>query len=278
VADYTLGSVGLRLLPKLARRQVHVSLHDHPLESARRAGFCRYDLREIAAFQSGLAALHPTVDAVSEELLKAIMPDVKRTSIIALPAMSCATAPAVVGPTTEGPLRFGLSGNFFGQEELNCFLHGLEQWSSRTGRDWRLLVFGRKPEGKLDQRIDFRGFRPIEEARDQLARCDVLLLPLPVDADSIQMRTSVPTKLTTYLEVGRLVFAFAPSGSATERIIAQSALGPVVTRLDPSVVAGQLNQLATWNLAAANVGRQRLLEHRYNEHRMLSDLNCLLSP
>ena len=91
-------------------------------------------------------------------------------------------------------------------------------WSKNSGRDWQIVVFGDRPKTALDHRIDARGFAPLEQVRRELADSDLLLLPLPVGSDSLQMTTSVPTKLSTYLEVGRLVFALLPANSTTASV------------------------------------------------------------
>lgn len=277
MADFGLAPVGLRLLPFLRNRRVHVSIHDHLEASAVRYKSSRQFVAELRAFQQGLKALRPSADAVSEELLAETLPEATRKAVVTMAVEPGACAAQLRGPSSQGPLRVGLSGNFFGEEELDCFLSGLRKWSSSTGRDWQLLVFGNPRISCLDPRIEAYAFTPLEKVREALSRCDLLLLPLPIDDESAQMRTSIPTKLVTYLEVGRLIFALAPAVSVTRRLIEGERIGAVVTRLDPAMVVEKLEALLGWDLNLAHTGRQHLIKGRFDGHRILHDLKGALA-
>jgi hypothetical protein len=273
VADYTLAPVVLKLIPVLNSFRLHISLHDHPASSAERSGVGSADLQAVTRFQELLGSLTLSADGVSEELINCVAPNAVSKAIITLPASP--QSPTLTAPGQSGCLSVGLCGNFFGRSEIDCFLSGLEVWAKRSGRDWRLTIFGPDPGVRLDSRIELKGVREVDEVRRELKHVDVLLLPLPVE-NSVIMRTSVPTKLTTYLEIGSLIFAFAPSNSITESLISTNHLGPVVTTLDPERVAGEIENLVHWDLFAADAGRQRLLAGRYSECRMVTDLRKLL--
>ena len=277
MADYTLAPVGLRLLPFLKNRRVHVSVHDHLEATALLYKSSPQFLAELRAFQQGLNALRPSSDAISEELLEETLPDAARKAVIGMAVEPRVSAAQLQGPTSQGPLRIGLSGNFFGETELECFLSGLRKWSDRAGRDWQLQVFGNSAISRLDPRIQAHGFTPIEKVREALARCDLLLLPLPIDDQSAQMRTSVPTKLVTYLEAGRLIFAFAPAASVTRRLIEGGHIGAVVTRFDAAMVMEKLQALLNWDLNLAQTGRQNLMKGRFGGQRILQDLKAVLA-
>lgn len=275
MADYGLAPLGLRLLPSLAGRRVHVSIHDDLAPSAEREGFSTPFLHEIAAFQTGLRQLDFTADAVSEELMEAVTPTARRKVIVTMPVNDATCAPALIAPRREGPLTIGFSGNFMGQEEFVCFVEGLKLWSQRSRRDWRLRAFGNVGLRQLDPRIEAHGFTPVEEVRRALRDCDLLLLPSPLDRP--EMRTNMPTKLVTYLECGRLVFAFAPAQSATERVISEHSIGVVATERQPELVAQQIEKLCAWEMTKAEQGWQSLLHERFNEQRIQRDLAVALA-
>jgi len=270
MADFGLAPVGLRLLPILSGRRVHVSLHDDLQATARSEG-CSVDfIKEVGAFVSGLGRIGASADAVSEELLAEILPHASRTAIATLPVDSHKCVPAFIGPSLHGPLTIGFSGNFFGEQEFECFVEGLRRWSRRSRRDWRMITFGDPTLCRLDSSIDSRGFTPPDQVRAALSGCDLLLLPSPLNRP--EMRSSMPTKLVSYLELGRMIFTFAPEKSATERVLNESHLGPVVSVCDPALVEHRLIELDAWDIQAAEAGWRGLVENRFNESRILHDL------
>jgi|GEM_PF-7064234 len=275
MADFALAPVGLRLLPALHGQRVHVSIHDDLEPAAQREGASANFLREVREFLSGLREMDLTADAVSEELLAGILPGAARSAIVTLPVNTAGCVKAFAGPRRAGPLTIGFSGNFFGEAEFAVFVEGLRLWSRQSGRDWRLLVFGAARLGALDERIVARGFTAADEVRAALAGCDLLLLPSPLDRP--EMRTNLPTKLVSYLELGRMIFAFAPEKSSTQRVIADATLGPVLSSRNASAVAAALSGLGKWNVAAAAAGRRRLVEYRFNEDRILQDLSAAMA-
>ena len=275
MADYGLSPVGLRLLPALRGRRVHVSLHDDLPTSAQREGCSPAFLEELRQFVEGLHELNVSADAVSEELLADTLPRASRTAIVTLPVESSRCATTFAGARHQGPLTIGFSGNFFGEDEFGCFVEGLRRWSQQSGRDWQMLAFGHTGLGRFDSRITARGFTAPEVVRSALADCDLLLLPSPLGRP--EMRTNMPTKLVSYLELGRMVFAFAPERSATSRVLTESSLGPVVSVCDPEAVGKRLNELNGWNVQAAQAGWRRLIEGRFSEKRILCDLQVALA-
>ena len=198
--------VGLRLLPMLHDQRAHVSIHDDPKATAQREGCSSSSLGVVQNFLNGLRDMDVSADAgSSEELLADILPQAKRSAIVTLPVDPSKCASTFVGPRKQGPLTVGFSGNFFGAKEFACFVEGLRLWSQQSGRDWQMRPFWRPDLGRFDPRVTARGFTPPTMVRKVLSDCDLLLLPSPLDRP--EMRTSVPTKLVSYVEVGRMVFA-----------------------------------------------------------------------
>lgn len=277
VADFTIVPVATWLLPQLRDRRLHLSIHDHLQDSARREGFSAPLLKRIAQFETAVTVMKPTVDGVSQELIDSFILAPLAEAIVTLPVKLTASENMLRGLAADGPLTIGLSGNFWGEKELQCFAEGMELWSQKSGRDWKMQIFGRSGSIENPNRIEMRGYVPIEKVLVELGECDLLLLPLPVDPESSQMATSVPTKLVTYLEVGRLVFAFAPPRSVTKRLVEENAVGFVACCCDPRVVVDGLERLLKWDLRAAETGRQRLLADRFNEARIFRDFTRVLN-
>ena len=275
MADFSLVPVGLRLWPMLRGQRVHVSIHDDLLATAQREQCSKAFLSEVKAFLSVLSVSDCSADTVSEELLEEVVPRARQKAVVTLAVDPAACVAGLRGPSERGTFIVGFSGNFYGESEVACFVEGLNLWSERCGRDWRLRVFGSEALGKLDARIEARGFTPIEQVRAELTDCDLLLLPSPLERP--EMRTNMPTKLVTYLEAGRLIFAFAPKQSATERVITGSGIGCVQHSQDPEAVARGLAELCTQDITVARNGWQCLIENRFSEQRILRDLTAALA-
>ncbi len=272
--DFGIVPVMLRMLPHLQRQRLHVSIHDDPVATAERERCSRAFIDEARSVLGALDRIEFTADAVSEELLSSCVPEAQMRAVVTMPVNERRRAEAVREPRRDGILTVGFSGNFMGMKEFACFVGGLRLWKERTGRDWRLLAFGNSQLGILDPRIDARGFTPADEVNAKLQECDLLLLPMALEGE--EMKTSVPTKLVSYVECGRMVFSFAPQGSATARILRESHLGPVVSVISPVAVAEALDQLESWDIKATEEGWQSLTTHRFNEDRILKDLkDCL---
>lgn len=275
MADYGLAPVGLRVMRVLRDRRLHISVHDDLVPAAQREGASSNFLREVREFLNGLREMDLSADAVSEELLATTLPGASRSAIVTLPVNPTKCVKEFTEPRRTGPLIIGFSGNFFGEAEFAIFVAGLRLWSQHCGRDWRLLVFGASRLGALDARIVARGFTPVDEVRAALANCDLLLLPSPLDRP--EMRTNMPTKLVSYLELGRMIFAFAPEKSSTCRVISDANLGPVLSSRNAATVEAALNDLQNWNVAGAATGWRRLVEYRFNEERIVQDMGAAMA-
>lgn len=274
VADYGLAPIALRLLPTLRGTRFHISLHDDLETTAERERVSEAFLREIRAFLTDLRGMDFTADAVSEELLEACAPTAREAGIVTMPVDPTTCVRQFRPPRSTGRLEIGFSGNFFGIQEIRCFVEALKTWSVQASRDWRLQTFGCERMKDLDSRIDAHGYTESGEVRQALMGCDLLLLPSPLDRP--EMRTNMPTKLVTYLELGKMVLAFAPAGSSTERVLVEANLGPVITNLSKQDSALAIQRAFNWDYAAAEKGWNNLLAGRFNEERILGDLRRLL--
>jgi glycosyltransferase involved in cell wall biosynthesis len=273
VADFGIGPIGRRLLPMLSQRRVHISLHDNLEATASREGYSGKFIGEIHRFLAGLRNIQFTADAVSEELLQECAPTAQSAAVITAPVDPTKCAYSFQAPGDSGRFRIGFSGNFLGEEEFRCFVEGLKMWSKKTGRDWQILVFGRSDLGKVHPNVEAYSYTPADEVRTRLSECDILLLPSPVERE--EMKTNMPTKLITYIETGRMIFCFAPEGSAVQRVLHRAKLGPVLTSRDAALAEAALLGLQEWDFAAAAAGWRSLIEDRFNKQRITRDVLSL---
>jgi len=274
VADYGLAPVALRLLPKLKRYRLHTSFHDSPKPTAAREGYSKAFLNELDVFLTALNESDFTADAVSEELLIYCARSARCNAIVTLPVNRSRCSPKFAEPRSEGILEIGFSGNFLGEEELACFIAGLRLWEKKSGRNWKITAVGRPDLAQFDRRVDAYGPMPAEKTHQVLRSSDLLLLPSPIDRP--EMRTNMPTKLVTYLELGRMIFTFAPADSSTARVLNEARLGPVISGREPEAVAEALQRIEHWDFDAAAKGWHQLVTTRFDETRIARDLmSCL---
>jgi hypothetical protein len=274
MADYGLAPVGLRLLPHLKRRRLHISFHDSPRPTAERECCSSAFLNEVDAFLDALNELDFTADAVTEELLAECAPAAQCKAIVTLPVNRSRSSPEFTRSRSEGTLEIGFSGNFLGEEEFACFIDGLRLWEKKSGRNWKMTVVGRPDLARFDQRVDAHGPMSSDNTQLTLSSCDLLLLPSPIDRP--EMRTNMPTKLVTYLELGRMILAFAPKDSSTARVLSEARLGPVLSVRSPEAVADALQEIGRWDFVAASYGWHQLVTTRFDEARIARDLESCL--
>ena len=270
VFDYGLIPIVWRLLPDLVDRRVHISLHDDPAFVAQREGCSARFIEEIRRMREALPMLQASFDGVSEELIADIAPPGQPTATVTLPSSDAAARVRLRRPADNGPLRIGFSGNFHGRDEFVAFIAALDRWSRRSGRPWQMVTYGDAALGTLSPNIVAHGPTAPTLVAQGLAKCDLLFLPSPLQRP--EMRTNMPTKLVTYLEAAALIVAFAPKGSATERVVRGHHLGPVMNSLDARDIDAAINSALCWNHEAAETGRALLLSHRFNESRIGHDL------
>jgi len=274
MADYGLVPVALRLLPNLRSRRLHISFHDSPRPTAERECCSSAFLNEVDAFLDALNEPDFTADAVTEELLAECAPNARSSALVTLPVNRSRCSSEFIKPRSNGTLEIGFSGNFLGEDEFACFIDGLRLWEKKSGRDWKVTVIGRPDLARFDKKIQVYGPMSFDQTRLALGSCDLLLLPSPVDRP--EMRTNMPTKLVTYLELGRMIFAFAPAGSSAARVLTEAQLGPVLSVRDAESVADALQRIQEWDFDAAAKGWHQLVTNRFDETRIARDLmSCL---
>jgi hypothetical protein len=274
VLDYHVVPIAAELIKRRAARRFHFSIHDHPTDMA------RHHLKSAAfinAIDEGFALIKSatcTFDAVSEELLAAAGVAEHPHVLVTMGCQPKRCADKMRLAEKTGPLRIGFAGSYFPPSWARVLVEGLKRWSDTTGRRWEIHAFGAKVPLLMPAEINWRGFFPPDELKGELAEMSFLLLAL----DRSAMLTSLPTKLVSYLEVGRLILTMVPEGSVTARIVRQNRLGPVVTELTPQLVVKAIDDCLNWDIDAANRGRDDLLRERFCSDIIFRHFAGLVAP
>ncbi len=277
VLDYMMVPIASRLVERNHRLRFHFSVHDHPAQIALTLGL---SAKLRAAIDAGLDVItkaSASFDAVSEELLADMNVMVKQHTLTTLGCHSSRLASSIDPPSQVGPLRMAYAGSYLSPDVAECLTGGLEKWAADSGRKWEIHLFADKVYGELPPKVTVHCWLDPENLVAELRQMDFLLIALSLRPEAAkQMRTSLPTKLVSYLEVGRLIVAYVPAGSATARLVADHYLGPIITVPDPKRVVAAINEGLKWNLEAANEGRLRIVGDRFSPGRIVSGLRSTL--
>ncbi len=175
----------------------------------------------------------------------------------------------------------GFAGSDTARSEMLMLLAALDRLQWRIhGRPVILRIFGLRfvCEGRVPQRIDYRGYLPdVGDVIQGLSTCDLLFLPQPFAAEAEAFtRYSFPTKLTTYLAARRPILMLAPESSALTAffrchglpwVCSQPAESALIEGLQALVGDPALRQIAQERIAtvAASWFSVHLFQRRLSE-------------
>ncbi|MDH6106143.1 hypothetical protein NWP22_09735 [Anabaenopsis tanganyikae CS-531] len=145
--------------------------------------------------------------------------------------------------------RIGFSGGMYAPDAWQALFAALAyiNWQIADNKPIKLIVMS----GKITlpctspAHVEYLGWRTTDEVRQRLAECDLLYVPYPFTSYLKPLaQLSFPTKLSTYVNLGRPIFAHVPEYASLVDFYAQYPLGALCTSLDPKVIAEQITALA----------------------------------
>lgn len=130
----------------------------------------------------------------------------------------------------------GFAGSNTAPDALATFVRSMDHSNWRfEGRQIVLRLLGARYllDSRRPQRIEYFGWRTVEDTRRLLAECDLLYLPQTFD-ESLRYfaELSFPTKLSTYVAAGRPILLHAPPYASLSKFWEQHDLGPYCRSLD----------------------------------------------
>jgi hypothetical protein len=245
VAHYEGISVAAELLAR--GKKVHLTVHDEPLGMSIRSR--RY------------WTLYPLIGAIFKKvLLEAKSVDVTSwgmrdlfNSKYGLNCFALYRSLSVLPPVSFGPkpgvLRIGHIGSLYHPDPFQQFVKACRRYATERNLKLEIVRVGASPE--MDKVASqhpeiFESLGEMEESKaiPILANCDFLYAMYP---EGIRFRgfrrTSLPIKLSTYIQAQRPIFAHTPGDSNMAKIVSQFKVGLVCTSSEEKDLQRSIEQI-----------------------------------
>jgi len=220
---------------------VHLTIHDDPLGTWRRSDRYRWFQPLLSATFPKLLQRVRSIDVTSWGMRNLYREKygTKCFSVYlhvpALPQLSIAPDPS--------KLTIGHIGTLYSLEPFRRFLNACKQIAAEQKRRLRVLRIGSSPElndlaNETPEIFEAHGDLSEEAAVPLLAACDLLYAMYPAGGKyELFRRTSLPIKLSTYVQAQRPIFTHSPPDSGLARIAGPARVGCVCSSEEESEIA-----------------------------------------
>ena len=239
---------GISLASELCdqRKPLHLTIHDDPFGTWRRSGRFRFFSPLLRRTYASLLRRARGIDVTSWGMRNLYRQKygIKCFSLYlhvpAFPQPAAAPDPA--------QLTVGHIGTLYHPEPFRRFLAACQRIAAEQNRRLRFIRIGASPE--MDQfarehPATFESHGDLDEsmAVPLLATCDLLYAMYPPGRKyQLFRRTSMPIKLSTYVQAQRPVFAHSPLDSGLARVVGSAGVGCVCSSLDESELVRRIRQ------------------------------------
>jgi len=253
---------GLRVATELSLRQqarpVHMTVHDD-WAGALCARSVRYRLMAGAAQRLTVTALKTvlSLDVISAGMrcyYQELSGRVAEVCHRYLPEESILPSNEIIN-NTEAVV--GHIGSIYDKKDLFAFMYLLKDFYQQQGRKFRLNMWGchinlSDVNPDLQEYIHFFNTLPEEKIIPELAKCDFVYCMYPLNnALHVFSKTSLPTKLSSYLQAARPIFGHGPSDSTLAEFLTTTKLGGMWSIKDKKEGLKILEQITKLNPPAA---------------------------
>lgn len=224
---------GISLAAELCEmgKRVHLTVHDDPVCMFKRSRKFRAFAPLMSRQFSKLLKSAESVDVIGPWMQDAYKQKYKVDSVPVyrfvpeLPRLSFQPDPGI--------LAIGHIGSVYHPEPIRHFLAACQRLASKTKRGFKVVRIGSSPQ--ID-RLAFANPQIFENCGEQdeqkaiarLASCDFLYAMYPTGRHFQCFRqTSLPMKLSTYIQAQRPIFAHTPPDSGLAQLISKYAVGTV---------------------------------------------------
>jgi hypothetical protein len=227
-------------------KPVHLTVHDDPFGTWRRSDRYRWFQPLLSATFPKLLRQVKSIDVTSWGMRNLYREKygVNCFSVyLHVPAL-----PQLQIAVDKEKLTVGHIGTLYQLEPFRRFLNACKQIAAEEKRRLRVLLIGSSPEWDDLARenpaiFESHGDLSEDAAVPFLAACDLLYAMYPSGGKyELFRRTSLPIKLSTYVQAQRPVFAHAPLDSGLARIVGAAGVGCVCASEDENEIARQIRQ------------------------------------
>jgi hypothetical protein len=135
---------------------------------------------------------------------------------------------------SKGAIRIGHIGSLYDKGDFSCFLRAMRSWSKRKSLKLELTIIGYtgptdwlKSVSEADMCCVIPSL-PEDMAVRHLSACDFVYAMYPFSwAFRTFRKTSLPTKLSTYIQAQRPIFAHTPKDSTLAKVVEMYEIGAV---------------------------------------------------
>jgi hypothetical protein len=250
---FWVGNALRRLAPKIP---LHVSIHDDQEQGMfRRMHRYWWMARMVCRPVRQLLKNADGVDVISDGMQDYYQRQFGVKSIVIRPFI--ARLPAVSSPAQDSnTVTIGHIGSLYDCVPFLKFLKAAKCWSFMLKRQLRVVLIGLsrplikriKAYNESITVVDHPNL-PESEAVQHLARCDFVYAMYPFARNARVFRTtSFPTKLSTYVQSQRPIFAHTPEPSTLAAFIKDTGLGVIASEMDVNTLQAKIGQIMQLNI------------------------------
>jgi glycosyltransferase involved in cell wall biosynthesis len=188
-----------------------------------------------------------SIDVTSDGMQRYYAEHLGLESVVVHPYVA-SLPPAPPRPTQGAEIRIGHIGSIYAVDEWRALLVALRTVAAERGVAAKMVMIGLAAKfhalaAEFSDCVELIGDLPETDAVERLFTCHVVYAMYPFDVRSdVFRRTSLPTKLTSYVKAQRPILAHSPAGSTLLDIVERYALGVSCTSSAPAALAAALRQ------------------------------------
>jgi glycosyltransferase involved in cell wall biosynthesis len=266
VAHYEGVSVADELLA--AGRPVHLTVHDEPLAMLIRSRRYRPLWPSMSCVFSRVLRSARSVDVISTKMRDYFR---QKYGVDCFSLYRFLPELPTVGPRlSEDTLTVGHIGSLYHSGPFRNFILAARSYAAAQDRSLKIVRIGDSPE--MDKvasenlaKFENYGERLEQDALSALARCDFVYAMYPRGFRFRGFRrTSLPMKLSTYIQAQRPMFAHTPADSGLAALIAKHSIGIVCSSNRRSDIQKAIKKLLSATITRQNFEaiRRELMGHR----------------
>lgn len=169
-----------------------------------------------------------------------------------------AEVPKVTLETSPETLTVGHIGSLYHPRRFRAFLRGARSYAASSNRSLKVVRIGDSPEmGKIASEnpatFENHGELLEQDALPVLAKCDFVYAMYP---DGFRFkgfrRTSLPIKLSTYIQAQRPIFAHTPPDSGLADLVGKHRVGVVCTSDRETDIQNAIQEILNAKITRAN--------------------------